>query len=110
MIELVVALTVVGIGLMAAGGTMTFIMRQSATAEYRADRMAVRQYVSERLRGLPFDSVANGSMDLSGFTADWTVLDSTEVKTVTLLTGGPLVTAGIAIWQTDTTSFRILKP
>ncbi|MDH3224668.1 MAG: type II secretion system GspH family protein [Gemmatimonadota bacterium] len=109
-IELIVAMTVISVGLVAASGTMTFVMRQSAVAEFRADRVAVRQYVSERLRGLPYDSVVDGSMSLTGFTADWTVADSVDTKTVTLLTGGPLFTAGIAAWQTDTASFRILKP
>lgn len=109
LIELVVAMTVVGVGLVAMSGAMTLNMRQAGIAEFRADQAAVRQYAAERLKGLPIDSVVGGSTEISGITASWAVEDSADAKIVTLITGGALVTARLARFDADTVMLRILR-
>jgi Tfp pilus assembly protein PilV len=110
LIELIVAMTVITVALVAVSGMMTLNMRQAGIAEFRSDQVAVRQYAIERLRGLPFDSVADGNTSISGLTAAWTVVDSANSKIVTVVTGGPLITAGVARLEADTTNFRVVQP
>jgi len=109
-VELVVALTIITIGLVAISGTMTLNMRQAAIAEFRADQAAVRMYASERMRGLPYDSVTAGSTEISGITAEWTVAENADTKVVTLITGGPLVTAGLVRLEADTVQLSLARP
>ena len=109
-IELVVAMTVITVGLVAVSGMMTLNMRQAALAEFRADQMAVRTYTTERMRGLPYDSVAMGSISIGGIDANWTIDEQADSKIVTLVTGGVLPSVGYAYHDADTSEFTVWAP
>ncbi len=62
-IEVVVAMIVLSISVLGMAGGSVVATRQHVIAEVKTERTTVRQNTLERLRALPFDSVADGIMD-----------------------------------------------
>ena len=109
LVELMVALVIFAVGLIGASATMTQMQKQATLAEMDGDRQLAKQYVSERLRGIPFDSVTAGAADVGPYALAWTV-DTTVAlsKTVELITVGPRIAqVGISVSYTDTLTFTV---
>lgn len=110
MIEIVVALAVLSGGIFAISGGLTYGMRQANSAEFRSDLQQVQRYAAERIRGLPYDSIRNGAIEMGGLAAAWTVQSDSSFKRVHLITEGALLTAGTAKWGADTVVFEVPRP
>ncbi len=110
LIEVVVALAVLSGGIFAISGGLTYGMRQANSAEFRSDLVQIRRYASERVRGLPYDSVKSGAIEMNGIAAAWTVTPDSTFKRIEMITEGALLTAGTAKWKADTIVFEVPRP
>lgn len=111
LVELLVAVVVLTVGLLAFAGTTVVLIRQVTLAGLATERATAVQTVVEQLRALPYDSVGSGSDSLGAFRVTWTstTLGATkEVQVVTLGPGarGQALSPAVA----DTFSTRILEP
>ena len=110
MIEIVVAMAVLSGGIFAISGGLTYGMRQANSAEFRSDLQQVKRYATERIRGLPYDSVRTDAIEMGGIAASWTVEQDSTFKRIELITEGALLTAGTAKWNADTVVFEVPRP
>lgn len=112
-VELVVALVILTVGLLAFAGTTVLLIRQVSIAGLATERAAVVQSVVERLRALPYDSVRSGSDSMGAFRVTWTATVDGPTKVVRIISTGPgpkgaQGTLGPDVADTFTT--RILEP
>lgn len=119
LVELVVAVMILTMGLLALAGTTGFAVRTVSLAEVRTERVAAVQSVFERLRAEDFDDLAGGSATIGRFTARWTVSDlSSTAKEVQVITRGPGYRRGTSAslmpvideQAQDTATYTILRP
>lgn len=117
MVEVIIAIIVLAFGLLGMAGTTALLVRQITLADVATERTAALQTTLERLKALPFDSVANGSDSVGIFDVDWTVTSSTnQWKSLRVITRGPGMAAGtggfpmLTASVPDTFSYRIIRP
>lgn len=116
--ELLVAVVVLAIGLLAMAGGTGMMIRMVDHAQLDTERSAALQSAVERVRATPFDDVAAGSLEQGPFTVSWTIQSSTiHTRDIRFQVTGPGRGAGgsstmPAISRTATTTFdyRILRP
>lgn len=112
LIEVIIAIVVLTVGILAMAGTTSLVVRQVTIAEATSDRAAVLQTTIERLRGIDFDLVADGTATEGPFTVDWTVTGTSPVLTVEVVTTGPGVEtvpgAGPRLSNTVADTFRYM--
>lgn len=117
LVELIMAVVVLALGVVGLAGTTLNIMRQLTLAEATTARAAAHQSVIERMRALPFDSLAAGSDTIGPFTVSWTVVGSTgQTRSLRIVTVGPgqtfasggslMLSSSVA----DTLTYRALRP
>jgi Tfp pilus assembly protein PilV len=115
-VEVVVALVVLTVGALGMAGTTLHVVREVAVGNVMSERAAATQSVVERVRALPFDSVAAGSQTAGSFVVTWTIPESDlRTKLVRFVSVGPgLVTrsTGPALVRdaADTLAFRLYRP
>lgn len=117
-IEVVVAMMVLTISVLGMAGGAVVATRQLSIAELKTERTIVRQNTLERLRALPFDSVADGSDELGAFSLEWIVTEGgSGSKLITLTTSGPGIQTGTAAMApqvrpdvSDIFHYRIIRP
>lgn len=119
LVELVVAILVLTIGLLAVVGSSIGLIHEIDAAGVRAQRAAAVQMVAEQIRALPFDSVAARSaaapLEADRYSFSWGVavhsMGGRTLKEVSLVAEGPGVVAGrTRPAVTDTAVFLLLEP
>lgn len=115
LVEVMVALVIFTIGVLALAGTTVFVVRQTTLAEVTTERSAAVQEVVEQLRAADFDAIANGSTTVGPYDVTWTVVQGNRSKLVSIQTVGPgLSTAGttpaLSASVSETFAYRILQP
>lgn len=93
-VEIVVALILLTVGVLGLAGTTIWVVRQTTLGEVTTERTVALQSVIERLRALPYDSVADGSTTEGQFDVAWTVTSESRSKAIQLITTGPGLASG----------------
>ena len=88
-VEIVVAVLVLAIGVLATAGTTVLVVRQTMVAEVTTTRAAAVRTTIESLKALPFDSVKDGSRSIGTFDVNWTITEDNRWKSVELVSLGP---------------------
>jgi Tfp pilus assembly protein PilV len=115
-LEVIVAITVLSIGLLGMGTTMLYGVRSVTTADLASERAAARQAGVERLRATPYDSLAIGQDSVGIFAVAWgplvTTSASTSMRVITLGPGSSVGPDGpsLSLQVADTFDFLVLKP
>jgi len=95
LLEVIVALVVLSFGMLGMATTTAMAVRQTTLAEITSRRVAASQQIAERLRSMPFDSMASGSADVGEYGVNWTVTASSfRAKRVEIVTEGPMTGSG----------------
>ena len=115
--EVVFAILIMSVGLLGMAATTTTLVHQMNVSSLKTNRALAMQQGIERVRALPYDSIASGSDSLGVFDVSWsTTAEADLVKTVRFVTVGPgLVSRPDApsIIQhdvPDTFNYRVLRP
>ena len=90
MVEVIIAITILTVGVLAMASTTAFVVRQTTFADLLTERAAAFQTVVDRLQAMPYTSVVDGTLSVGLFDATWTVVaDGAQSSTVTVVTVGP---------------------
>lgn len=115
-IEIVIALIVLTVGVLALAGTTGYIIRQVTLANVMTKRAAAFQTTIDHLQAIPYADVGSGTNSLGNYTISWSsVNEGSQSKMVTIVTVGPGLTmaAGtlpiLASQVADTFQFRVLN-
>ncbi|MFW6201266.1 MAG: type IV pilus modification PilV family protein [Gemmatimonadota bacterium] len=116
LVEVVMALVILGFGLLALASAMGYMSEQVRAAELRSERTIAQQNVIERVRATEFDEIADRSetdaWDVGAYSFWWSVDGSwSDLRVVELYTKGPAVRAGDGVVPevTDTTIFSVVR-
>lgn len=118
LVELIVAVTILAIGLLGMGTTMVLSVQSVTTADLTTERAAARQAAVERVRSTPYADLAVGSDSVGIFAVEWSLLartaSSTRMRVVTTGPGrrslGGVRNALTLRPVADTFDFRVLRP
>lgn len=115
MAEVVVAILILAIGILALAGTTALSMRQVALSDFAADRAIALQATVERLRALDYGALDSGSETVGAFAMTWTVVDAGDSKLLEIVSVGPGRTGApgslaAAAGAADTLAYRIVGP
>ncbi len=117
MVEVIIAIVILAFGLLGMAGTTALLVRQITLADVATERTAALQTTIERMKALPFDSVATGSGTVGIFSVQWSVTaPSNQWKTVRIITTGPGMASGSGGFPMltnnvpDTFTYRIIRP
>ncbi len=83
LIEVLIALVILTVGLLALSQQSMVARQQSLAGEMKSEAAALAQYKFEEFLALEFDSIDSGADTLQGHPMTWTVSGS-DPKTVTL--------------------------
>ena len=116
LLEVIIAITILSIGLLGMGTTMMYGVRSVTNADLATERAAARQAGIERLRAMPYDSLGFGWESVGIFTVAWAPQVSTNSSTLMrVITVGPGATVGpegitLSALVPDTFDFLVLRP
>lgn len=116
LLEVIIAITILSIGLLGMGTTMLYGVRSATKAALATERAAARQAGIERLRSMPYDSLAIGQDSVGIFEVAWGPLVTTSSSTrMRVITVGPGSSAGpnglsLSSQVADTFEFLVLRP
>lgn len=118
LIEVIVALVILSVGVLAMGASTGFVLTQVRAAELRTDRMTAVHQVAERLRAVPWDDLETACAGQSFSTADFTVSCTVSqapgiinLKRVQLVSTGPGFSGRRRVQSaTDTMTIGIARP
>jgi len=116
LIEVLVALVVLTVGVLALAGATAVAVRQVVLADVTTERAAALQSVIEGLRARPYDSLTAGSDTVGTFSATWTVSSTKRSKVLSIVTLGPGLESAyggmprLAAQVRDTFVYRIARP
>ena len=115
MVEVIIAIVILTLGVLALAGTTGYIVRQITLADLLTERAAAFQTAIDRVQSLDYDSVNSGSDSVGVFAVSWSsVADGAQSKIVTIVTlgpglqslsGAPTLNATVA----DTFEFRVVR-
>ncbi|MFW6079107.1 MAG: type IV pilus modification PilV family protein [Gemmatimonadota bacterium] len=116
LVEVVIALVILGFGLLALASSMGYMSEQVRAAELRTERTIAQQNVIERVRAIEFDNIADraegDAWEVGAYEFWWTV-DATRqnLRVVELYTEGPAVRSGegVVMEVLDTTVFSVVE-
>lgn len=113
-VELIVAMVILTVGLMAFAGTTMFLIRQVTVAKLTTARTMAVQSVVEEIRATPYDSVVTGSGRVGEYSIRWDTQVEGVTKAVRIISVGPGTALGrngaVAAEAADTFLYRILQP
>lgn len=90
MVEVIIAIVILTVGVLAMASTTAFVIRQTTFADLLTERAAAFQTVVERIQSMAYDDVTTGSDSVGIFYATWSsVDDGAQSKIVTIVTTGP---------------------
>ena len=116
LLEVIIAITILSIGLLGMGTTMLYGVRSVTIADLASERAAARQAGIEGLRAMPYDSLAIGQDSVGIFALTWSPLVTTSASTLMrVITVGPGSVAGpeglsLSGQVADTFDFLVLRP
>ena len=90
LVELVVAMTIIGIGLLALAGSATLVTRLMGGGTRQALAASVVQTRLEKLRSVNCGSVTSGADTVRGVIATWTSTTITRGRSITLTVRYPM--------------------
>ena len=110
MVELLVALVILTVGILALGLLSGQFNRQTTISDIAIERSASLQAAVEELRATPFEDVADGTVTIDDYDVSWTILtDAANYKEVQIVTLGPGMSDGRLLSSVpDTFVYRIL--
>jgi len=113
-VELLVALVILTIGLLAFAGTTMFLIRQVTVAHLTTARTMAVQSVVEMLRATPYDLVTSGDDEVGDYLLTWEATVEGSTRAVQIISVGPGIapgrSGGLSAEAADTFSYRILQP
>jgi prepilin-type N-terminal cleavage/methylation domain-containing protein len=118
LIEVIVAMVILSVGILAMGASTGFVLTQVRAAELRTDRMTAVQQAVERLRGVDWDDLeavcGSQSFTLETFTVSCSVSSppgAIHLKRVQLVSTGPGYRGGKLVRNVaDTTAMGVARP
>lgn len=116
LLEVIIAITILSIGLLGMGTTMLYGVRSVTIADLASERAAARQAGIERLRAMPYDSLAVGQDSVGIFAVAWgplvTTSSSTRMRVITVGLGSSAGPNGLSLSTqvADTFEFLVLRP
>ena len=90
LVELIVAMTIIGIGLLALAGSATLVTRLMGGGTRQALAATVVQTRLEKLRSVNCASVTSGADTVRGVIATWTSTTITRGRSITLTVRYPM--------------------
>jgi len=116
-VEVIIAMIVLSLGVVALAGTTMLIVRQVTLANVMTQRSVALQSVIERLQATSFDNVGSGSDSSGVFDMTWSSISETsQSKLVSVITIGPgVMTAAGASFPilgasvADTFQYRVIR-
>jgi len=113
-VELLVAMVILTIGLLAFAGTTMFLIRQVTVAHLTTARTMAVQSVVETLRSTPYDNVTSGDDEVGDYLLTWEATVDGSTRAVQIVSVGPGIavgrSGGLSAQSVDTFSYRILQP
>jgi len=116
LVEMMIAVVILVMGLVAVAQGSVLMINQVNVSDVRTERIVARQTAIERLRAMPFVSVAASNLTVGDFTMTWTVQSTaTNSRLLQVITSGPGTQAGTSPPQVvatvvDTVQVRIVRP
>ena len=93
LVELVVAMLILTVGLLAMAGATAYVVRATTLSELETKRAAAYQSALEEVRAMPFDEVDSGSVEVGPITAEWSAdpagATGQTTKLITVFVSGP---------------------
>jgi prepilin-type N-terminal cleavage/methylation domain-containing protein len=114
-VEIVVALVLFSIGILALSGITAATVRMVSMSGVRTDRALALRSAIEQVKFLPYDSVDFGEDSVGLYSTTWTTLSMTHGKRVHFVMSGPGLRRGegpgaVAPTVVDTFVYTIAKP
>jgi prepilin-type N-terminal cleavage/methylation domain-containing protein len=117
LIELIIAMIILSVGILAMGASTGYVLGQVRAAELRTDRLTAAQQVAERLRAVDWadlDSACSGPFTVDRFTLSCSVSSppgAINLKRVELVTTGPAYRNGrLVTTAADTMLVSFARP
>jgi len=112
-VELLVAMVILTVGLLAFAGTTMFLIRQVTLAHLTTARTMAVQSVVETLRSTPYDNVTSGDDEVGDYQLTWEATVEGSTRAVQIISVGPGPargrSGGLSAHAIDTFSYRILQ-
>jgi len=103
LIEVLIALAVLSIALLAMAMTSLSVMRGNATNDMVTQAATVAQDKMEELKNIPFDSLSSGNDTAGDYTRQWVVTNiSATLRQITLTVSWPNRQGGTSTFIVDT--------
>ena len=115
MVEVIAAMVILTVGVLALSATTMLVVRQTTLADLMSERAVAFQTIVDRLQSLDYDSVGTGSDSVGVFAVSWSPEDQgSQSKIMTIVTLGPGLahTSDFPVLNSavaDTFEFRILR-
>lgn len=119
LVELLVALVILSVGLLAVAGGTALIIQWTTVSELQTQRTAALQSGVEEIRAIPFEEVGEGSKEVNAFRVNWEAepLGPTDARTkeITIAVTGPgrnPDVSGLGAMSgevADTTVYRLIR-
>lgn len=116
MVEVIVALVILTVGILALAGATGVIVRQINTADVATKRAQALETAIETVRVQDFDSIDAGSVTTGSYTVDWNSVSLTTTKVVQFVTTGPGMQNRVGYPPmlsgsvVDTFTYRVIRP
>ena len=116
MVEVMVALVILSVGVLALAGTTVLVVGQVTMSDMATERAAALQSVVERLRATPYSSLGGGSNSVGMFDVSWSTTALSNSTLLEVVTVGPGLEYGsgslphLAEEVADTFHYRIIAP
>lgn len=114
-VELLVALMILTVGLLALAGGMGIVVGSVTESDVKTERTAAFQSALENLRAEDFDDLDSGNDSIGAFEVEWTVQGGNHWKGVEVVVTGPgrtSASAGIPIISqavADTFHYTVIR-
>jgi prepilin-type N-terminal cleavage/methylation domain-containing protein len=115
LVEVVIAMLILTVGLLALASSTGYISAEIRNSTWATQRAFARNEIVERLRAIPFDSVATTATPtaVGRYNMTWTSTSvNNNLKSVLVIASGPSYRMGngARITVVDTTSINIIRP
>jgi type IV pilus assembly protein PilV len=110
MVELLVALVILTVGILALGLLSGQLNQQVNLADVSVERSASLQAAIEELRATPYEDIGEGSTTIDAYDVSWTITESADnFKEIQIVTLGPGLSEGRILPEVpDTFVYRLL--
>ena len=118
LVEVMISLVILVGGLVALAQGSIQMVNQVNVSDVRMERIVARQAATERLKAMPFDSlaVATPTATVGDFTMTWAITGTTtNSRVLNVITSGPGLSVGssppqVSSTVVDTVEIRIVRP